>query len=124
MGPFFEISMLRVRLAIALAWAFLWRFFIVAALQMYAQYRAIIYMKFIEYNSSWHIVSIFIMLSLFAFLPFFLTIYWLLVGGRLYKITMKYDDTREHRRIWFMRFFDYIFALMKKIISMRRNIKK
>jgi len=116
--------MLRIRLAIALAWAFLWRFSIIASLQMYTQYQAISSIKNIEYDSLLHRVSIFITLSLFAFLPFFLTIYWLLVSGRLYKITVGYDHTLEHRRIWFMRFFDYVFDLIKKIISMRRNIKK
>ena len=82
--------MARIWLSLSLAYAFLWRFIIIASIQMAAQYNYV-NIELLSYKKDTMSLLIYLgALIFFIIFPFFLTMYWMLVGGALYRITIKY----------------------------------
>ena len=119
--------MLRFWLSLSLAYAFLWRFILVASIQSIAQYNYInskgLYLK----KDTGHLLIYLLVICFFVVWPFFVTMYWMLVGGALYRITSKYSPDyvpKRYMRSLFLALYNslaswviYALALVQRIVK-------
>ena len=114
--------MLRICLSLALAWAFAWRFVLVACLQAYGQYRFINVVGLRMEQTTESLLFLLFVASILAFSPFLITMYWLVARGVLLRITIRYAQKitdRKHKYLW--RAVDYVWQSIRAWIHKRRT---
>lgn len=84
-------AMFKIWFSVVFAWSFVWRLGFLLGLLSYVQLQIIrCYVNANEFQLK-HFVIISIFSSIMCFIPFVMTVYWMLVRGVMWKITKRFS---------------------------------